>query len=228
MMTFCEKHNKKCRSCSQKTKKTKCKKVIECLSCHKEIKIFSSNQTRKFCSRKCFERRRKPTICKGCGVEFYIPGEPNMKYHNQECYFKNGVKGTFPHGHTFNKGKSHPQDVKDKISTAHRINRSKLIEGTIQFPNFNIQACSIIEEYGKMNGYNFQHALNGGEFHIKELGYWVDGYDINKNVVIEYYERYHLTPKWKEKDKKRMENIIKTLKCKFIIVYYNGKIEIYE
>lgn len=198
-----------------------------CLTCDNKFISFLSNN-RKFCCRGCFERRRKHTICKGCGVEFYIPGGSNMKYHNQECYFTNGLKGTFQVGHTLNKGKTHSESTKNKIATSHRINRSQLIEDTIQFPNFNIHACSIIEEYGKMNGYNFQHALNGGEFHIKELGYWVDGYDIDKNVVIEYYEKHHLIPKQEIKDKKRMENIIKTLNCKFIIVYYTQKIEIWE
>jgi len=198
-----------------------------CLTCDDSFTSFLSDN-RKFCCRKCFEQRRKPTICKGCGIEFYIPGEPNMKYHNQECYFMNGVKGTFQVGHIVNQGKTHSQNTKNKMSTSHRINRSQLIKDTIQFPNFNKQACEIIEEYGKINGYNFQHALNGGEFYIKELGYWVDGYDINKNVVIEYYEKHHLTPKWKEKDKKRMENIIETLKCKFIIIYFDKQIKIWD
>jgi hypothetical protein len=198
-----------------------------CLTCNGKFVSFLSDN-RKFCCRGCFERKRKPTICKGCGIEFYIPGEPNMKYHNQECYFMNGVKGTFQIGHNLNQGKTHSQKVKDKMSASHRINRSQLVKDTIQFPNFNPQACKIIEEYGKMNGYNFQHALNGGEFHIKELGYWIDGYDINKNVVIEYYEKHHLTPKWKEKDKKRMKNIIETLKCKFIIIYFDKQIKIWE
>jgi hypothetical protein len=141
-----------------------------CLTCNGKFVSFLSDN-RKFCCRGCFERKRKPTICIGCGIEFYIPGEPNMKYHNQECYFMNGVKGTFQIGHNLNQGKTHSQKVKDKMSASHRINRSQLVKDTIQFPNFNPQACKIIEEYGKMNGYNFQHALNGGEFHIKELGY---------------------------------------------------------
>jgi len=33
--------------------------------------------------------------------------------------------------------------------------------------------------------------MNGGEHFIPELGYWVDGYDKNKNIVIEYYETRH-------------------------------------
>jgi len=199
----------------------------ECQTCKIEFISFLSDN-RKFCSRKCFERKRKPTICKGCGVEFYIPGEPNIKYHNKECYNKNGNKGTFKEGHKLNQNKIHSEETKNKMSLKHRINRSLLIQGTIQFPNFNPKACYIIEKYGENNGYNFQHALNGGEFYIKELGYWVDGYDKEKNVVIEYQEKHHLHPKHIEKDKRRKEEIIKILKCKFIYVYYNNKIEIWE
>ena len=84
---------------------------------------------------------------------------------------------------------------------------------------FNPRACHIIEEYGKEHGYNFQHALNGGEYYIKELGYWVDGYDKEKNVVIEYQEKHHNQNKNKEKDLKRKEKIVSLLKCKFIEIY---------
>lgn len=95
-------------------------------------------------------------------------------------------------------------------------------------PKFNPKACTLIEEYGKENGYNFQHALNGGEWRVKNLNFWVDGYDKEKNVVIEYNENHHNTPLQKEKDKIRRENIIQTLKCVFIILNSNNKIEKYE
>jgi hypothetical protein len=199
----------------------------ECQTCNKEFTSFLSDN-RKFCDRKCFERRRKHTICKGCNIEFYIPGEPNMKYHSRECYNKNGNIGTFKPGHSLNQNKIHSVETKDKMSLKHRLNRSILIQGTIQFPNFNPTACYIIEEYGKQNGYDFQHALNGGEFYIKELGYWVDGYDKNKNVIVEYQEKHHLTPKYIKKDKKRREEIKKILNSKIIFIYYDNKIEIWE
>lgn len=72
----------------------------------------------------------------------------------------------------------------------------------------------VIDEYGKTHGYNFQHALNGGEKRI--LCYWVDGYDKENNVVIEYYEKKH--DRKIEYDNKRMNRIIKFLKCKFVIL----------
>jgi len=98
----------------------------------------------------------------------------------------------------------------------------------VWIPRFNPIACNIIEEYGKQNGYNFQHALNGGEFWIKQLNYWVDGYDKEQNVVIEYNEKHHNHPQQKENDIKRKKEIIKILKCKFIILHYNNIIETYE
>ena len=73
-----------------------------------------------------------------------------------------------------------------------------------------------MDKYGEENGYNFQHAMNGGEYYIEELGYWIDGYDSEKNVVMEYYESYH---KYNvEKDEIRIKNIKNHLNCKMIII----------
>ncbi len=85
-------------------------------------------------------------------------------------------------------------------------------------PNYNPIACKLIDEYGKQNNYNFQHAENGGEYYIKELGYWVDGYDKEKNVVIEIDEEYHFDVygNLKIKDIKRQKEIENYLNCKFI------------
>lgn len=83
---------------------------------------------------------------------------------------------------------------------------------------YNPKACEAIDAYGNKHGYNFQHAMNGGEFYIKELGYSVDGYDVDKNVVIEYYEKYHTRPKQIKKDLERQKLITEFLKCEFIIL----------
>jgi len=126
-------------------------------------------------------------------------------------------------------GKKFSDTHKERISKAHfgkqfseehRLNLRKSMIKNIEerygqiFPNYNPTACKIIDEYGKQNGYNFQHAENDGEYQIKELGYWVDGYDKEKNVVIEYYENYH--KKQLQKDKRRKQEIINLLNCKFI------------
>ena len=85
-------------------------------------------------------------------------------------------------------------------------------------PNYNPKACKRMDEYGDKNGYNFQHAENGGEYHIKELGYYVDGYDKEKNVVIEVDEFHHFDKdgNLREKDVQRQKEIIDFLGCEFI------------
>ena len=86
------------------------------------------------------------------------------------------------------------------------------------FPNYNKKACQLIDEYEKENGYNFQHAEKGKEYYIKELGYWVDGYDKEQNVVIEVDEIHHFDydGNLKERDVSRENEIKDFLKCKFI------------
>lgn len=83
--------------------------------------------------------------------------------------------------------------------------------------SFNPTACKFIEEFGKKNGYNFQHALNGGEVWID--GFSLDGYDKDKNVVFEYDEPEHEKMKNKLNDLVRVENLFKNKSIKEIIRY---------
>jgi hypothetical protein len=87
----------------------------------------------------------------------------------------------------------------------------------------NINACKYLDKLSKENNWNLQHAENGGEYHIKELGYFVDGYDMNKNIVVEYDEplHYYKNGELKSKDNIRQNEIINYLKCKFF--RYNEK-----
>lgn len=87
-------------------------------------------------------------------------------------------------------------------------------------PFYNKNSIYLIEKYGLNNNLHFQHAENGGEYYIKELGYWVDGYDIKNNVVLEFDEKHH--NKQIIKDNKRQEEIIKFLKCDFIRLNEDG------
>lgn len=109
-------------------------------------------------------------------------------------------------------GRKHKKETKDKmrIISANRIHENKW------HPSYNITACKIIDEYGKKNGFNFQHAMNGGEFFIDDLGFWLDGYDIEKNVGIEYYENAHQYSI--NEDEIRINKIKKSLNCEIIIL----------
>ena len=56
----------------------------------------------------------------------------------------------------------------------------------------------------------------------------MDGYDSEKNVVIEYDEVYHLKEEQVEKDRKRQRIIGNILKCKFIRLMEDGEIRIFD
>lgn len=81
--------------------------------------------------------------------------------------------------------------------------------------SYNPDACRIIDEYGSQNGYSFRHAMNGGEVRI--LKYFVDGYDVAKNVVIEIDEPQHYkNGELRKKDIRRQRRIMRKLGCTFI------------
>ena len=83
--------------------------------------------------------------------------------------------------------------------------------------NFNPLACDFIDKLNGKSGYNFQHALNGGEVSI--AGYLVDGYDKEKNIVFEYDEPIHHTPSYRTKDNRKQQTIIDTIKPNMFIRY---------
>lgn len=84
------------------------------------------------------------------------------------------------------------------------------------FPSYNATACKLFDDINTKFNLNGKHAENGGEFYIKELGYWVDYYEPNLNLVIEYDEKHHKRNKNKIKDAKRQTEIVELLNCKFI------------
>ncbi len=114
----------------------------------------------------------------------------------------------------------------DEYRKSHRKARLNYISkvhfnGGQVMPGYNISSIPILEEKAKDLGItDLQHAENGGEYFIKELGYYVDGYSKEKNTVIEYYEKAH--KKQIEKDERRQKEIMEYLnmpKERFIIIW---------
>ena len=72
-------------------------------------------------------------------------------------------------------------------------------------------------ENGHQRCVSSQHAENDGE--VLCLGYWLDGYDKNLNIVFEYDEPKHYIDKenniLRDYDIKRQTRIIEKLKCEF-------------
>jgi very-short-patch-repair endonuclease len=152
-------------------------------------------------------------------IKFLVECDGNIKKLKCECgkkYTWTGYCRRCPAYHVTWAGKKHSTETKRK----QRISALNYLESTKGqiVPRYNTKSIKIIEEYGKQYGYNFKHAENGGEFYIKELGYFVDGYDVEKNVILEIDEKNHFdnNGKLKEKDQVRQLEIEKLLKCKFI------------
>jgi len=175
---------------------------------------------RKLCD-KCLKLRKIEICAKMTKLE-QKKYKSNEKYRNKKLKIllynaKNPTTETRKKISEAGRGRKYSTEAKANMRNSY-IKRMAEKIGEPIFPNFNPAACKLIEKYGKKHGYNFQHALNGGEFHIKELGYWVDGYDKNKNVIIEIDERHHFDSNGnlKEKDIHRQNEIIEHLKCEFI------------
>ena len=121
-------------------------------------------------------------------------------------------------------GKSLPEDFKQKLRESAIRVREKMIPGCTA--SYNETACKYIDKLNLENGWNLQHALNGGE--VKKFGYYLDGYDEKLNIVFEYDEPKHYADAekniLKEKDLKRQNYIIEKTGCRFF--RYNEKIDL--
>ena len=112
------------------------------------------------------------------------------------------------------KGKHHSEETK-KIMRKSTIKYIEDTKGKCS-PRYNKNACLYFDNLSKENDWNLIHAENGGEYHIKELGYFIDAYDKEKNIVVEYDERKHYKyDELIEKDRIRQKEIIKLLECEF-------------
>lgn len=80
--------------------------------------------------------------------------------------------------------------------------------------NFNKTACEYFDWLNAINGWNGEHALNGGEKSV--AGYFIDYYEPNHNIVIEWDEDNHyFNGELKKKDIERMNEIKDILNCEF-------------
>lgn len=175
----------------------------------KQKALFFFSESNKFC---CNDHYKKCPVERSKCVD-RVTGKNNGmhgKTHNEETKRKISALG-----------RKHTQETRKKMRLSAIKNIEKNISNGGQMaPNYNPEACKVIDEYGRKYGYNFQHAENGGEIRIEELGYWVDGYDQEKNTIIEIDEPFHFDPDGNllERDVVRQKEITEHLKCKFIRV----------
>jgi hypothetical protein len=211
----------------------------KCPNCNSIIEHKGENS--KYHSSKSFQ---KNIVCKSCSIigrkhtdewkhnmSIRMTGEnhPQFKKHPTEDtlkkmseshtgksgYWKNKslLESTKVKLSLLNKGKKLNDDTKEKIRIA-RCNQIKILGGG---PMYNPKACEFIDKLNKEKGWNLQHAMNGGEVIIS--GYYVDGYDKERNIIFEYDEPHHKWNYKKQKEQIRQERIMNKINPSLFIRY---------
>ena len=143
------------------------------------------------------------------------------------CNYHNYIFEQLPNNH-INKKHGCPicGNTKRRLKRIIEISENKF-NGNQVIPSFNKNACAFLDEISKEKNIHIQHAMNGGEYYIKDLGYWLDGYDKKNNIVYEYDEKHHFDKfgNLSQNDIIRQTEIENYLKCKFIRIRYNENIE---
>lgn len=112
-------------------------------------------------------------------------------------------------------GKKHSDETRRKIRLS-TLDYLESVKGQV-IPRYNKSSIELIEQYGAEHGYNFRHAENGGEFRVPGLGYFVDAYDQENNVVLEIDEIQHFNNgELRPEDVRRQKEIEEHLNCTFI------------
>ena len=216
---------KKCPICG-KNQKYSCKSIYTlsvkesrmCLKCLGKRKQKHNGIFQRFCD-KCGKKlnyscrqslnisKKHNSMCRNCATK------ESAKYIDRSFQKTDEYKNMMSISCT---GKKHTEETKEKL----RIAKLKQIKKLGTQTNFNPKACEFIENWGKKNGYNFRHALNGGE--IKISGYSLDGYDKEKNIIFEYDEPKHNILSINKRDKIREQRIINKLNP-ILFIRYNEK-----
>lgn len=196
------KTNSKCRKCCMLDDKVRLKLSLHCGKSGEKNGMFGKKHSKK--SRELMSINTKIAMNSPEIVEKMFKIKSSKEYRTK---LSNSLKG-----------RKFSDITKSKMRHSAKI---RVIRQGFPASSYNPDACKIIDEYGKQNGYNFQHAMNGGEFKVKigRKHYYIDGYDIDKNVSLEVDENFHKYQK--DKDIKRQNEIQAMLNCKFIRISFD-------
>lgn len=166
------------------------KKMIAliCINCKKEFLVEYSYRNRKFCCHKCSSdftkgKKRLPMSIE-TKKKLSVAKKGKIRKQSQE-------------------------EIKNRrIYFLKRI-QDRLKDGQQLVPNWNQKACEYFKQFDEENNTQGQYATNGGEYHIKELGYWIDYINHDLKLIIEWDERKHFDVygNLKEKDIIRQNEI---------------------
>ena len=166
--------------------------------------------------------KTKPKICPICGIIFEKSTRITPKrWKNQIC-----CSGLCKYEYYI--GENHPTYNRKFTKEEICVMREKRIldietKFGICFPNYNKKACELFKQLNKNFNLNLRYAENSGE--VRVLGYFLDAFDFENNLIIEYDERRHNNSTQKIKDEIRQSNIIEKTGFTFIRIKENTTYE---
>lgn len=198
------------RECSFKSQKNHV--IVKCLCCGKDIKTKPSQKNRKkYCSKDCMDKYRKTVTereCPQCGIMFTPKGN-KTKCCSRSCASKLKLNNKDTREKILNnliREQTAEMKKNQRVLRIKQISKNKF-NGHQVMPSWNPKACDYFEEFDQDNNTSGQHARNGGELHVKELGYFIDYINHDLKLIMEYDEKYHNSSKQKEKDIIRQQEI---------------------
>ena len=149
----------------------------------------------------------------GCGNSFEC--KPNSKreymlYHHVKLPKKNNTN--LLKGKTYDEiyGEEKAEELR-KLRRLARLHQQQLDDGR-SWANYNPKACEFFKSFDEEHNTEGKYAMyGGGEHFVKELGYWVDYFNPDMKLIMEYDEPFHYNRKGelREEDRIRQEEIQK-------------------
>lgn len=134
--------------------------------------------------------------CKFC--DFIAKNNLGLALHEKHCYSNPNREAH----------KGHP------VSDETKIKLSMIAKERVGYSaNYNDTACKYIDKLNLEKGWNLQHALNGGEITVGP--YYLDGYDVKRNIAFEYDEPSHYRTAKMKHDVVKQNYIIGLIHCEF-------------
>lgn len=115
----------------------------------------------------------------------------------------------------------------EKFRQKCRENKQKQIQQQGIQRTYNPVACKFMNQFNLKFGTKLQHGMNGGECQF--VGYSLDGYDKENNIVFEYDEPKHHVLTVRQKDNERQKRLIECLRPNRFFRYdekYNRLIDV--
>ena len=180
---YSDRKKRTCTECKiKRSKKISDNFTRKCPKCHKELKYTNKYNGVRL--------EKQKVLCISCCQLGHIPVNkhpfttlerpcPNCKkliYHKSRYTKSRGLRrNSLCHS---------CQNIiyRKRYVTMGRLVRKLKSVGSHFTTMFNIRGCKYFDKLNKERDWNLQHAMNGGE--IKMIGYWLDAYDKQKNIIV--------------------------------------------